>query len=207
MKHIKGSYSSEITFLTEIIHTEQMQKVLAFIDNANKIIDGYFGVRTSFDIIICYGSWEMEVQLISRRKQELPSRQYDDTKSIGITDYRLEEIILRYDTAKFGHYLHELLHGIISKSHPHQLKEALAWYFTLKLTEPYKYVRPTYPSWVDHLYIYPVKKLAQIVDDDDFLKDFAVGKAFLQENAFPDDVQELFLPEEVFYAMKRRYYR
>jgi hypothetical protein len=184
-----------------------MQKVLGFINNSNKIIHGYFGIRTSFDIIICYGSWEMEVQFISRRRQESPLLQYDDTKSIGITDYRLEEIILRYDGAKFGHYLHELVHGIISKSHPQQLKEALAWYFTFKLTEPYKYVRPTYPSWVDHLYVYPVKKLAQIVDDDDFLKDFALGKAFLQENAFPEDVQELFMPEELFYTMKRRYYR
>jgi hypothetical protein len=59
---------------------------------------------------------------------------------------------------------------------------------------------------VDHLYIYPVKKLAQIVGDD-FLKDFATGKAFIQEDALPNDVQELFLPAELFYAIKRRYYK
>jgi hypothetical protein len=39
----------------------------------------------------------------------------------------------------------------------------------------------------------------------DFLKDFAVGKAAILEESFPADVQELFLPEEVFYAKKRRF--
>jgi hypothetical protein len=183
----------------------EVQKVLMFLDNANKIIDEYFGLRTSFDIVICSGSWEMEVQVISRRLQ-LSLLQYDDTKCVAMTDYRLQEIIIRYDTAKFGHYLHELIHGILSKNHSQQLREGLAWYFTLQLTEPYKYVRPSYPSWVDHLYVYPVKKLARIVGDD-FLKDFALGKAFIHKNALPNDVQDLFLPEELFYATKRRYHR
>jgi hypothetical protein len=194
----------DITFLTDM-SSEEMQKVLMFLDNANKIIDEYFGLRTSFDIVVCSGCWEMEVQVISRRLQ-LSLLQYDDTKCVAMTDYRLQEIIIRYDTAKFGHYLHELIHGILSKNHSQQLREGLAWYFTLQLTEPYKYVRPSYPSWVDHLYVYPVKKLARIVGDD-FLKDFALGKAFIHKNALPNDVQDLFLPEELFYATKRRYHR
>jgi hypothetical protein len=72
----------------------------------------------------------------------------------------------------------------------------------LKLTERCKYVRPKYPSWIDNLYLYPVKKLAQIIGDD-FLKDFALGKGVIQEDALPSDVQELFLPEEFYFAKKR----
>src|SRR5215467_3393623 len=173
-----------LTVLTEISE-EEMERVLMFIDHANKIIDEYFGVRTSFDVVICHGSWEMEIQVISRRRELL--LQYDETKSVSVTDYRLKEIVIRYDIAKFGHYLHELIHGVISKNHPHQLREGLAWYFTLKLTERCRYVRPKYPSWVDNFYIYPVKKLAQIMGDD-FLKDFALGKGIIQEEAVPPDV-------------------
>jgi hypothetical protein len=47
--------------------------------------------------------------------------------------------------------------------------------------------------------------LAEIVGDE-FLKDLAVGKASIQYGLFPRDVQELFLPEEVFY-LKKRYLR
>jgi hypothetical protein len=194
--------NKSLTVLTEI-PTEEMRKVLMFIDNANQVIAEYFGVRTSFDIVICQGSWEMEIQVISRR-QELPL-QYDDTKSVAITDYHLKEIIIRYDVAKFGHYLHELIHGIISKNHSQQLREGLAWYFTLKLTEHCRYVRPKYPSWIDNLYIYPVKRLAQIIGDD-FLKDFMLGKGVIQEDALSPDIQELFLPEESYYATKKRYH-
>jgi hypothetical protein len=190
-----------LTVLTDI-SKEEIQKVSMFIEHANKIITEYFGVRTSFDIVICHGSWEMEIQVISRRR-ELPLR-YDETKSVSITDYRLKEIVIRSDIAKFGHYLHELIHGVITKNHPHQLREGLAWYFTLKLTEQCRYVRPKYPSWVDYLYIFPVKKLAQIMGDD-FLKDFALGKGVIQEEAVPPDVQDLFLPEYFYYASKRRY--
>ena len=89
----------DITFLTDM-SSEEMQKVLMFLDNANKIIDEYFGLRTSFDIVICSGSWEMEVQVISRRRQ-LSLLQYDDTQCVAMTDYRLQEIIIRYDAAKF----------------------------------------------------------------------------------------------------------
>jgi hypothetical protein len=197
-QHIRDMHQS-LTLLTNI-PVEETQKVLMLIDNANEIITEYFGVRTSFDIVICHGSWEMEIQVISRRR-ELPL-QYDDTKSVAITDYHLKEIIIRHDIAKFGHYLHELIHSVISKNHSQQLREGLAWYFTLKLTERCKYVRPKYPSWIDNLYLYPVKKLAQIIGDD-FLKDFALGKGVIQEDALPSNVQELFLPEEFYYAKKR----
>ncbi len=143
----------------------------------------------------------MEVQVISRKRQHTFSI-FDDTKFIGITDYNLGEIVIRYDAARFGHYLHELIHGIISKSHPHQLREGFAWYFTLKLTEGYRYVRPSYPSWVDILYLYSVNRLAEIVGDD-FLKDLAIGKASVEIDLLPGEVRDLFLPEELFYSKKR----
>jgi hypothetical protein len=195
------SYSSkcQVTFLTDAT-SEEIEKVSSWIKYANRIINEYFGIATSFDVLICRGRWEMEVQVISRRYQSKLSM-YNDTKFIGITDYHLEEIIIRFDIARFGHYLHELIHGIMSKNHPHQLREGFAWYFTLKLTERYRYVRPSYPSWVDELYVYPVNRLAEIVGNE-FLKDLAIGKASVQYDLLPKDLQDLFAPEEVFYSKK-----
>jgi hypothetical protein len=190
----------EVSFLTGAT-SEEVKKISSWVEYANKIISDYFGIVTSFDILICRGRWEMEVQVVSRKSQSMLSM-YSDTRFVGITDYRLEEIVIRCDLARFGHYLHELIHGIISKTHPHQLREGLAWYFTLKLTEGYRYVRPSYPSWVDVLYVYPVNRLAEFVGDE-FLKDFAVGKASVQYDLLPRDVQDLFVSEEAFYSKKR----
>ena len=191
---------SEVSFITGAT-SEEVKKISSWVKYANKMINDHFGIVTSFDVLICRGRWEMEVQVISRRSQSMLSM-YNDTRFVGITDYRLEEIVIRCDIARFGHYLHELIHGIISKTHPHQLREGLAWYFTLKLTQEYRYVRPSYPSWVDVLYVYPVNRLAEIVGDE-FLKDIAVGKASVQYNLLPRDVQDLFVSEEVFYSKKR----
>jgi hypothetical protein len=210
---------SRIIFLTENIVSDERQKVLTLVSLANEAIARYFGAVTSFDIVICYGSWEMEVQVISREGKRKAVGEDNDNiissmqkaplrviiNSVGLTDYYAEEIIIRHDSAGYGHYLHELIHGVISKDHTHQLREGLAWYFTLKLTEDHKYVRPSHPSWVDHLYVFPVKELARIVGDD-FLRDFALGKGSLEVEFLPPQVQELFLPEELFYA-KKRYFR
>ena len=200
---LKGlTYQSErvVSFLT-CATCEEINRVSSWIKHANTMIKDYFGIATSFDVLICRGRWEMEVQVISRKGQRTLSM-YDDTKFVAITDYRLGEIVIRFDIARFGHYLHELIHGIISKSHPHQLREGFAWYYTLKLTDGCRYVRPSYPSWVDMLYLYPVNRLAEIVGEG-FLKDLATGKAAIQNELLPRDIQELFLPEEVFYSKKR----
>ncbi len=196
------TYSREcsVSFLTSAT-SDEINRASSWVEHANSIINDYFGIVTSFDVIICRGRWEMEVQVISRKRQHTFSI-FDDTKFIGITDYNLGEIVIRYDAARFGHYLHELIHGIISKSHPHQLREGFAWYFTLKLTEGYKYVRPSYPSWVDILYLYSVNRLAEIVGDD-FLKDLAIGKASVEIDLLPGEVRDLFSPEELFYSKKR----
>jgi hypothetical protein len=195
----------KVTFLTYAT-SEEVKKILSWIKYANQIINDHFGIVTSFDVLICRGRWEMEVQVISRRYLESKFSTHNDTKFVAITDYRLEEIVIRCDIARFGHYLHELIHGIMSKDHPNQLREGFAWYFTLKLTERYRYVRPSYPSWVDELYLYPVNKLAKIVGDE-FLKDLAIGKASVQYDLLPKDVQDLFVCEEVFYSKKRYHKR
>lgn len=208
-----------IIFLTENILADERQKVSALVSHANNAIAEYFGVVTSFDIVICYGSWEMEVQVISRegRGGRARSASADNNiigmqkaprvivNSVGLTDYYAREIIIRHDSAGYGHYLHELIHGVISKDHTHQLREGLAWYFTLKLTEEHKYVRPSYPSWVDHLYVFPVNDLARMVGDD-FLKDLALGRGSLEVELLPSRLREMFLPEGLFYA-KKRYFR
>ena len=195
------SQKSAISFLTNA-SPEEIQKISALVARANDTIDKYFGIVTAFDVVICRGSWEMEVQAISRRKEPSEESIYSNTKSVGMTDYRLGEIVIRCDIAKYGHYLHELIHGVISRTHPHQLREGMAWYFTLKLTEDYKYVRPYYHSWVDEMYVHPTKRLAEIVGEE-FLKDFALGRASLDYELLPRDVQELFIPEEIFYCQKR----
>ncbi|HXG06992.1 MAG TPA: hypothetical protein VNI77_06675 [Nitrososphaera sp.] len=190
-----------INFLTDL-SSETVQKISSLVKIANDTIDKYFGIVTTFDILICRGSWEMEVQVISRRNGTAEGSIYSDTGFVGMTDYRLQEIVIRCDVAKYGHYLHELIHGIINRNHPHQLREGMAWYFTLKLTENYTYVRPTCPNWVYEMYVCPTKRLAEIVGDD-FLKDFTLGKATLDHESLPSDVQDLFLPEEIFYSDKR----
>jgi hypothetical protein len=198
-----GLSHSDILFLSQS-SSSQFQKVTTFIDIANNMIYEYFGKKTNFDIIICHGSWEMEVQIVSRI-HNLHSGQYYTTKSAAITDYRLKEIVVRCDIAKFGHYLHELIHGILGKKHSHQLKEGLAWYFTEVLTAPKVYLMPSLSVFILESYVSPVRKLAGILGEG-FLKDFALGNAYVHEEAFTKDIRDLFLPEEVFYT-KKRYFR
>jgi len=182
---------------------EDIYNIVALVDAANEMIARFFGVGSTFDIIICKGSWDMEVQVISRERSV---RSYRDGEGlVGLTDYELREIIIRSDKAKFIHYVHELVHGIISQAHSHQLREALAWYFTLKLLEPHDDLKKApYPPWVDSIYISRVRKLAEIVGDE-FLKEFALGKRPLDNlDCYPEEVRQLFMPEELFYAAVRR---
>src|ERR687892_455969 len=198
-----GLSHSDIVFLSQS-SSSQFQKVTAFIDIANNMIYEYFGTKTDFDIIICHGSWEMEVQIVSRI-HNLHSGQNYTTRSAAITDYLLKEIVVRCDIAKFGHYLHELIHGILGKKHSHQLKEGLAWYFTEVLTGSKIYLMPSLSASITELYVYPVRELAGVLGEE-FLKDFALGNANIHEEAFSKEIKDLFLPEEVFYT-KKRYFR
>jgi hypothetical protein len=192
---------SVATFLTEASSAE-MQNISLLIEHANRIVYDYFGIASSFDILICRGNWEMEVQVAARKERSNPPLQAG-IKLIGLTDYRLREIVIRFDAAKFGHYLHELIHSIISKSLPHQLREGLAWHFTYKLIEKQqRYAMAGPPGWVEELYVSPVRRLAEMVGDD-FLRDLATEKATIEYALLPEEVADLFLPEEIFYAKKR----
>jgi hypothetical protein len=147
----------------------------------------------------------MQTQIMSNlRKSGIVQWQQQHTSqgiinSVAMTDYEIRKIIIRHDIARFGHYLHELMLSVLDRSHTHQFREALAWYYTLKLTEQFRYVRPSYPISIDYFYVRPVKRLAKIVGED-FLRDLALGRASIEENAFPTDIRKLFMFEELFYC-------
>ncbi len=201
---------SNIILLSNDLSHQEINKILVFVSQANEIIKCYFGVRSTFDLIICKGEREMRNQIMSkmrgngivqrqRQRQWQKHHPHEIIKLVALTDYQLKETIIRYDIATFGNYLHELIYGVLDRSHTHQLREALAWYYTLKLTEQYKYVRPWCPMWIVHLYVTPVKRLANIVGDD-FLRDLALGRASIEESAFPIDIKKLFFSEKMFYC-------
>jgi hypothetical protein len=192
-------------FLSDDLVPVEINKVVLFVFQANEIINRHFSRESNFDLIICNGHQEMQKQIMSKLgsnaivqwQQKLNPPEMSN--SVAMTDYVLERIIIRHDIAKFGHYLLELILSVLDRSHTHQLREALAWYYTLKLTEQFRYVRPSYPIWIDYLYVTPMKRLSKIVGDD-FLRDLAVGRASIEESAFPIDIRKLFKPEEMFYC-------
>jgi hypothetical protein len=193
-----------IVFLSDDLLRQEINKVLVFVYQANEIIYHYFGTKSNFDLIICKGHQQMQRQIMSKlRSNGIVQRQqhnpWEIINSVAMTDYELKKIIIRHDIAKFGHYLLELILSVLDRSHTHQLREGLAWYYTLKLTEQIRYVRPSYPLWIDYFYVKPVKRLAKIVGED-FLRDLAVGRASIEENAFPTDIRKLFMSEEMFYC-------
>jgi hypothetical protein len=61
------------------------------------------------------------VQLQSEQHEQLQNYLYMLSKVVAMTDYKLKEIIIRNDIAKFGNYLHELIHGVLDRSHSYQL--------------------------------------------------------------------------------------
>jgi hypothetical protein len=205
--------NSNIVYFSNELSEQEINKILGFVDQANDIIKRHFGVYSTFDLVVCKGGLEMQTQImpkmrgnrILQRQQQQEQEQEQEqnprkiSKLVAMTDYELEETIIRYDVANFGNYLRELILGILDRSHTHQLREALAWYYTLKLTEQHKYVRPSYATWIDHLYVTPVKRLANIVGDD-FLRDLALGRGSIEENAFPIDIKRLFSSEKMFYC-------
>jgi len=195
----ESAIEQRMAFFCDVEDSEK-QNIVALAAAADKMIFDYFNRSCEFDIIICDGAWSMEVQTISRRKYN-ESLSFCDTRSISLTDMRLNEIVIRKDKAKFGHYLHEMIHAIIYKGFQEQLREALAWYFTLELTESCRYVRPNYASWVADLYIRPIQAFV-LKFGKEFVRDFAFGDTEVEDSVLPDDVYRLFLPEE-FYNVKK----
>src|SRR5919198_5798426 len=86
------SQKSGINFLSDA-SSEEIQKISALVAHANGTIDKYFGIVTAFDVLICRGSWEMEAQVISRRKEASEGSVYSDTKFVRMTEYGLGEIV------------------------------------------------------------------------------------------------------------------
>lgn len=198
MEESAPTIEQRISFFCDLEESEK-QNIRALATHANKMIFDYFNRNCEFDIIICEGAWCMEVQTISRRKSN-ESLSFNDT-AFSLTDVRLKEIVVRKDKAKFGHYLHEMIHSVIRRGFPEQLREALAWYFTMELTESSIYVRPNYSSWVGDLYLEPIGVFAAIFGKD-FVKEFALGNAEIEDSALPEDVYALFLPEEFYHSKK-----
>jgi hypothetical protein len=193
----QSSVEQRITFLCDLDASEK-QNIVALAAHADKMVYDYFNKQCDFDVIICDGSWSMEVQTISRRKSN-ETLSFSDTRSISLTDSRLKEIVLRKDKAKFGHYLHEMIYAVTCRGFPEQLREALAWFFTLELTESCRYVRPNYSGWVTDLYLAPARNFVQMLGKD-FVKDFAVGDADVDDSILPDDIHKLFFPEEFYHS-------
>ena len=190
----------QIVFFSDYLSRQEISKVLVFVHQANEIIYHYFGTMSNFDLIICKGHQQMQTQIMAKLRSNVrQNNPREISNSVAMTDYELKKIIIRHDIAKFGHYLLELILSVLDRFHTHQLREALAWYYALKLTEQFRYVRPSYPIWIDYLYVTPVKRLAKIVGED-FLRDLAVGRASIVENAFPADIRKLFMSEEMFYC-------
>ncbi|NOJ27835.1 MAG: hypothetical protein DA330_07495 [Nitrososphaera sp.] len=195
---MRPSSLGKIDFLYDCDEVER-QKILYMLEVAGQMVIDYFGKKCNFDVLVCDGGWCMEVQTISRERGQ--TARTHSTKFLAFTDYNLNEIVIRKDSAKFVHYLHEMIHCVIPKKYPNQLREGLAWFFTLQLIKPYPYLRPNYPMWIAEIYINPVKSLVGKFGVD-FIKDFAVGTASIEESALPEDAKDLFLPEEVFFRKK-----
>jgi len=202
-KSLEPEYYGKVEFLYEAEEQER-QKILKMLEIAGRMVWDYFGKKCDYDVLICDGGWCMEVQTISREHGKSSEYKLYDIKYLALTDYNLSEIIIRKDVAKFAQYLHEMIHCIIPKSYPQQLREGLAWYFTLEIMKPYPYLRPNYPNWVADIYINPVRSLVETFGLD-FIKQFAAGKAEIEESAIPEDAKDLFLPEEVFFRKKKFY--
>lgn len=195
----ESTIEERMTFFCNAEDSEK-QNIIALATAADEMIFDYFNRSCEFDIIICEGAWSMEVQTISRRKYN-ERFSFCDTRSVSLTDVRLNEIVIRKDKAKFGHYLHEMIHAIIYKGFPEQLREALAWYFTLELTESCRYVRPNYASWVGDLYLRPIQTFV-LKFGKDFVRDFALGDAEVEDSVLPEYIDALFLPEELYGVKK-----
>lgn len=195
------AYCRNVSFLYDASE-EERKKTISMLEIAGKMVSDYFGKKCEFDLLICDDAWCMEVQTVSRERGSGNKFRLHDAKYLGLTDYNLDEIILRTDRAKFAHYLHEMIHCVIPKQHPQQLREGLSWYFTIEILKPYHYLRPNYPRWVATIYIKPVKSMVKVFGHE-FMKQFAVGNAVIEESAIPEDAKDLFLPEDIFFRKKK----
>lgn len=148
-------YAGRVQFLYEADEKER-QKILRMLGIAANIVSNYFGKKSDFDVVIVEDGWSMELQTISRER-----RRFYDTKYLAVTDLNLREIVIRKDVARLAQYIHELIHSITPREYPHQLREGLAYYFTLEILKSCECQMPRYSAWVDDLYVKPTRSLVK----------------------------------------------
>ncbi len=165
--------------LTEI---EKLEKIISFVYIASEHIDNYFNICISLDFKMNFNEWNGEdiilfkTNHVSNIKSYLRSSQVDNSTK----DSHAYVTAVRHKNSKFGHYLYALLYGLMDKRHNNKIRQSLAWYFTLKLTETAKYVRPNSSTIdLDKCCLDLVSKL-QGMTGSDFLKDYAIGRALTQ---------------------------
>jgi hypothetical protein len=75
------------------------------------------------------GERELRIQIMSkirgngivqRQQQWQGHHPHERSKLVALTDYELKETIIRNDIATFGNYLHELIYGVLDRSHTYQ---------------------------------------------------------------------------------------
>ncbi len=191
-----NNIENNIEFLCDISEMDR-NNIIMIINIADDIIFNLFNKRCNdFSIVICDSEWAMTVQGIIHKKEDRRKGGFgDDTYGISFTDTRLKEIVIRKDKANFGNYLHEMVFAVLYNGLPEHLREALAWYFTLELLKPYRYTNPPYPNWVIDIYLQPIRYFVSMFGAE-FTKDFALGRAEVEESLLPEEIRRLFLPEE-----------
>jgi hypothetical protein len=151
----------------ELVHivgdtkVEEFEKILSFIYIAAIYINQFFDVAISLGISYKDNPTLDDKLVVFKTIEQYKLRNFnDDRVNEAIAEYHIHNIFIRYSNSKFGHYLSALIYGIISTIHKRKLREALAWYFSLKLTETSKYTMPQISSIIDYHNIYLVEKLA-----------------------------------------------
>lgn len=191
-------YGGKVHFLYDADQKER-RKILAMLGMAATMVSEYFGRKCEFDVVICDDAWCMELQAASREHGKRHNIKY-----LALTDHNLREVIIRKDVAKFAQYIHEMIHSITPRRYTHQLREAIAYYFTFEILRNHPDLYPTHPPSADELYVRPLGSMVRTLGLD-VVKRFAIGNAKIKESEVPKDAKDLFLPEHIFYRKKKFY--
>ena len=78
----------------------------------------------------------------------------------------------------------------MAEKHNAIIRQALSWYFTIRLTETAKYVRPKSSSiGIDDRYLCIINNVYNVIGND-LLKEFALGRALTNKKELPGDIQK-----------------
>jgi hypothetical protein len=161
----------------DLAEIEKLKKIISFVYIASKRIGHYFDICVSLDFKMNSGHWKGEDIVLFKTKYD-SDRKPDSILSgldDDIGDNPASVTAVRHKNAKFGHYLYALLYGIIDKRHNTRIRQTLAWFFTLRLTENAKYVRPSSSTIDLDSYCLDLVSKLQGITGGDLLKDYAIG--------------------------------